>query len=238
MCEPTTLALMATSAALSVGGAAMSANAQRTQISQQNAFQRMMMERNKQLRDEELRRQEEMRKKQEGIVDENNQNYTAGAREKQLADAEKTVVQNVDDLKKDVADETSAVPSLIENASAGNVVAESDYAKRLAAAAKNSRERIQALAKLGAYDMAAGNRAMAGDENAARLNLLGNFRKGSLDVSGVELGLNNSVAQNTVVGPQTGMLAAGQAIGGLGQLVGSATAGGAGKAVTKALGFG
>lgn len=235
MCEPVTLGLMAASTALSLGGAAVSANAQKAQINQQNAFQRMMMDRNKMLRDEELRRQEGMRRKQENIVNENNQNYTAAAREKQLADAEAEVTQNVEDLKNDVAEETSAIPSLIETAAAGNVVSSEDYATRLAQAAKDSRARIQSLARLGAYDLSAGNRAMASDENAARLNLIGNYRKGSLDTSGVELGLTNSVAQNTVVGPQTNMLAAGQGLSGLGQIVGSAASGGAGPALKKAM---
>lgn len=233
MCDPVTAGLMAVSTALSAAGGMVSANAQKAQINQQNAFQRQMMDRNRAMREEELRRQEEMRRRQEGIVNENNQNYTAAAREDQLAKSQANIEKNVDDLKADVATETSAVPSLIENAAAGNVVAEEDYAKRLAGAAADSRKRIQALARLGAYDMAAGNRAMASDENSGRLNLIGNMRKGSLDVSGVELGLLNSVANNTVVGPQTNMLATGQIISGLGNMVGSATAGGGAQAAMK-----
>lgn len=237
MCEPVTLGLMAASTAVSLAGGAMSANAQRAQISQQNAFQQMMQQRNKQMRAEELARQEALRKQQEGIVNENNQNYTADARQKQLQQSEAEIEQNVNQLKNDVAAETSAVPSLIDAATAGNVVAEGDYAKRLATAAADSRKRIQALAKMGAYDMSAGNRAMMGDENAARMNLLNNFRKGSLDVSGVELGLNNGVAQSTVVGPQTNMLAAGQMISGIGNAMNSAiSGGGAQKAIGKFFG--
>lgn len=233
MCELGTIALMATSAALSAAGGMISSNAMNTQAKQQNEFQRQMMARNREMRQQELLRQDEFRRKQEAALLEGENNLTAEARTKQMDKAEAETLKNVDDVKQDVAKEISLVPSLIESQSAGNVVAESDYAKRIAEASADSRKRIQALAKLGAYDLAAGERGMLMDKTAEKINMLNNFRKGSLSSAETGLGLNDMVAKSVTIGPQTNMLAAGQGVSGLGQLAGNAASGGMGPSLSK-----
>jgi hypothetical protein len=233
MCDPVTAALMATSAGLSAAGGMVSSRAMNAQINQQNAFQQQMMERNREMRREELLRQDGYRRQQEAARTAGEENLTAQARERQIEDANKEATQNISDIQKDVSEATEAVPGIIASAAANNVVSENDYAKRLANAASDSRKRIAALTALGAYDLASNNRSMAMDKTAQGINLLNNFRKGSLATSEVGLGLNDSVAKNTTVGPQTNMLAAGQMIGGLGQLAGSAASGGMGSTINK-----
>lgn len=237
MCELGTIALMATSAALSAAGGLVTSNAMNTQAQQQNEFQRQMMQRNRDLRQAELLRQDDIRRKQEAALLEGENNLTAEARTRQIEDANKDVTKNVEDIQKDVGEAVSAVPGLIESAAANNVVAENDYTKKLAMAAADSRKRIAALTAIGAYDLAAGNRSMAMDKTAEKINMYNNFRKGSLASSEVALNLNDMVAKNTTIGPQTNMLATGQLVGGLGQLAGNAASGGMGPQVTKAFGL-
>lgn len=234
MCEPT-LILAGVSAAVSAAGGMMSASAMNEQISQQNAFQRQMMENNRKMRQAELVRQDEMRRQQEAALVEGEKNLTGEARTKQIEDATAEAEKNIKDIQNDVTEATTAVPGLIESASANNVVAEGDYAKRLAAAAADSRKKIAALTNLGAYDLAAGNRAMEMDKTAETINRINNFRKGSLAVAETGIGLNDMVAKGTTIGPQTGMLAAGSAVSGLGNLIGSATAGGTAQNAVKNL---
>lgn len=235
MCELTTIAMMATSAALSAAGGMISSNAMNTQAQQQNDFQRQMMENNRKMRQAELLRQDELRRQQEAALLEGEKNLTGEARTKQIDDATKEAEKNIKDIQTDVEQEVSAVPGLIESAAANNVVAETDYKKRLATAAADSRKKIAALTNLGAYDLAAGNRAMEMDKTAETINRINNFRKGSLAVAETGLNLNDSVARNTTIGPQTNMLATGQLVSGLGQLVGSATAGGTAQKTVKNL---
>lgn len=226
MCELTTLALMATSAAVSAAGGMMTSNAMNTQAKQQNEFQRSMMARNKQMRDAELRRQDEYRLKQEAAMRAGQENLTYEARMKQMKDAQTETQKNIDDLTNDVKQEVAAVPGIIEAQSAGNVVAETDYAKRIKSASADARKKIQALTGLSSYDMAAGKRGMMMDNTNAEINLWNNFRKGSLATTETGLNLMDRVAANTTIAPQTNMLAAGQLVTGIGNMIGSATAGG------------
>jgi hypothetical protein len=235
MCELTTLALMATSAAVSAAGGMISSKAMNAQANQQNEFQRSMMARNKQMRDAELQRQDEYRLKQEAAMKEGQENLTYEARMKQMKDAQAETQQNVDDLTNDVKQEVAAVPGIIEAQSAGNVVAEADYAKRIKAASADARKKIQALTGLSAYDMAAGNRGMMMDNTNADINLWNNFRKGSLATTETGMNLLDRVAANTTIAPQTNMLATGQLVSGLGNMIGSATAGGTAQKAVKNL---
>jgi hypothetical protein len=232
MCELGTIALMATSAALSAAGGMVSSNAMNTQVKQQNEFQRQMMDRNRKMRQDELLRQDALKKEQQKALLEGEKNLTAEARAKQLEKAEGDTIKNVDQITNDVKDATADVAGIIESQSTGNVVAESDYKTRLANAAKDSRKRIQSMAKIGAYELAAGERGMLMDKVAEKINMGNNFRKGSLAVAETGLNLFDNVAKSTVIAPQTNMLAAGQGISGLGQLAGSAASGGLGPKVT------
>lgn len=236
MCELTTIALMATSAALSAAGGMISTNAMNTQVKQQNEFQRQMMQRNREMREAALRRDTELRQKQEAELLKNEQNLTGEARQKQMDKATQDVEKNTQDVAKDVQEEVNLVPSLMAAKAANNVVAESDLAKRLALASADSRKRIQTMAKLGAYDLAAGERGMMMDKSAEQINMWNNFRKGNLATTEAGLNLLDGVAKTTTIGPQTNMLAAGQLVGGLGQLVGSATAGGTAQNAIKGFG--
>ena len=235
MCELGTIALMATSAALSAAGGMVSSNAMNTQARQQNEFQRQMMQRNREMRQAELLRQDALKQEQMKALREGEENLTYEARLKQMDKAEDDTLKNVDDITNDVRQATGDVTGIIESQSSGNVVAEADYTKRLANAAKDSRARIQSLAKLGAFDLAAGERGMLMDRVADKINMGYNFRTGSLAVSETGLNLLDQVAKSTVIAPQTNMLAAGQGISGLGQLAGNAASGGAGPALTKNL---
>jgi hypothetical protein len=232
MCELGTIALMATSAALSAAGGMVSSNAMNTQARQQNEFQRQMMDRNRKMRQDELLRQDAIKKDQQKALLEGEANLTAEARQKQLDKAEGDTIKNVDQITNDVKDATADVAGIIESQSTGNVVAESDYKTRLANAAKDSRKRIQSMAKIGAYELAAGERGMLMDRVAEKINMGNNFRKGSLAVSETGLNILDQVAKSTTIAPQTNMLAAGQGISGLGQLAGNAASGGLGPKVT------
>lgn len=236
MCELTTIALMATSAALSAAGGMISTNAMNTQAQQQNDFQRQMMQRNREMRQQELIRQDEIRRKQEAELLKNEANLTGEAREKQIEKATQDVEKNAEEVANDVREEVNLVPSIMASNAANNVVAESDLSKRLALASAEGRKRIQAMTKLGAYDLAAGDRGMLMDQSAERINMFNNFRKGSLATTEAGLNLLDGVAKNTTIGPQTNMLAAGQLVSGLGQMVGSATSGGSAQNLLKGFG--
>lgn len=221
MCNP--LAMLAVSAAASIGGSMISANAQKNAVNAQNEMQAEAMRRNAAMRAEEMRRQDEMRRRQYGTLDRADDMNTGEAREAAVADAEKRVVENIETFDRDQRVNDTG-PSLVARSTQGNEVAEADYQKRLALAAAEARKKIQAMAKIGAYELAAAERGMATEGVNSDLDFVNQLRKGSLAVSDLGLALNNQAANSIRIQPNADGMAIGQAVAGIGNVIGNGVA--------------